>query len=87
VRQALKVSTDANDSQGMPRVPAVLGSALLLAIEKDQLELLQYLLGEDFIDIWGQPHLDLVTQNLKAFNRSEALQNVFAPEGETWNVA
>jgi hypothetical protein len=41
-------------------VPAVDGAALLIAIERGERLVLRYLLGEDFIEIWGYSHLRMI---------------------------
>jgi hypothetical protein len=44
------------------RYAVVDGAALLIAIEKTELEVLKYLLGADFINVWGYQHLQLVLE-------------------------
>ena len=41
-------------------MPAIDGAALLLALEKEQFDVLRYLLGEDFNNVWGLEHLNMV---------------------------
>lgn len=63
IRQALRIQEN-NKSDAYPSPSAydavVDGAALLIAIEKTELEVLKYLLGADFINIWGYQHLQLV---------------------------
>jgi hypothetical protein len=57
----------------MPRVPAVLGAALILAIEKNCDQLLNYLWGDDFIHIWRVSHLKLTLDVLSEKEKVHAL--------------
>ncbi len=46
---------------------------MLIAIEKTERDVLKYLLGEDFINVWSQPHLELV---LETFNNEKLHNNI-----------
>jgi len=62
----------------MPRVPAVLGAALVLAVERGCDNLLNYMWGDDFIHIWRVSHLLLVIDSLAARERPQILQQLLS---------
>jgi hypothetical protein len=58
IRQALRIQENRQtDAFPEPRDAVADGAALLIAIEKTELEVLTYLLGKDFINIWEYSHL------------------------------
>lgn len=72
IRQAIRISDDPHKvPHNDPRDPIIEGAILLIAIEKTETKVLQYLLGQDFINVWGQSHLEMV---LETFN-AEGLHN------------
>lgn len=54
IRQALKISGNRNvEVETHPNDPVVDGAILLIAIQNTEREVLKYLLGEEFINVWS----------------------------------
>lgn len=94
IRQALSIADSPHRRQHInPRDPVIEGAVLLIAIEKTERDVLKYLLGEDFINVWSQSHLELVLEtfhveklhdDIDLVLNSEVARNIFLamPEHE-----
>jgi hypothetical protein len=76
-RQVLKMIKRKEQIQGAPNKPLSLAAVLLLAIEKKRFKLVNYLLGDDLLNLWGYPRFELVLETIKQFQAHDTLVNVF----------
>lgn len=61
IRQALRIKENRDADVFINSTdPAIDGAALLIAIEKTEIDVLEYLLGAEFINVWSFAHLKMV---------------------------
>jgi len=60
IRQALRIQSQIDREDQSVRDPAVDGAALLIALERGEFHVFRYLLGDEFVNIWGAQHLFMI---------------------------
>lgn len=65
IRQGLiQTNLKGVNDENVPRIPPILGISLIVAIEKGLWEVYKYLWNEDYINVWGPKHFDMITDIL-----------------------
>jgi hypothetical protein len=77
VRQAVRQS-DVKDKEpaNLPREPFVQGPALLLALEKRCFQLFKHLWGDNFVDVWGPKHFQMLVDVAAVQDRQNFLKDI-----------
>ena len=60
IRQALRIQSQIDREDQSVRDPAVDGAALLIALERGEFHVFRYLLGDEFVNIWGAQHVFMI---------------------------
>lgn len=65
IRQALiQTNYKGISDSTVPRIPPILGVALLVSLQNHLLEVYKYLWNDDYVNVWGPKHFEMLTHTL-----------------------
>lgn len=77
IRQAVRQSDVQNgEPVNLPRQPFVQGPALLLAVEKRDFQLFKHLWGDNFVNVWGPKHYQMLVEVAAEHNRFNFIKDI-----------